>query len=400
MIDEKTTIDIRNLKPKMIELPSIDNLTPAQKSDTIIMAKADGEFSIIYYNAGNGAYSTRIVNAWKRLRADYPALVDLEAKIVSRNVETFRDRYGGVVEGFIGLKTMKICAEPYVRESGGEGKVGNLPQYIRAIKSHNEADHKRVKLGVWDIMEINGTDLRSIWSYEKRLQLCVDLFGTMLNESVHVLPSETTNDRKGLKGFYDYWVGERGYEGVVVNMDGQMYKIKPIRTLEAAIIGINRKEKLETLHEVTSVRLAVMDESGDFIELGDMGTATDQDVSKTLYKLMELKLEQRNSNIIYVKPVVVVELAYTSTFTEVEGGVPVMQRKLRFETQPHGGLGEFRTLGTVPFVSLKSPRLKNFRLDKKVRYEDIPAEQIWEAVNMEPNHRVKGVVKQVVENNE
>jgi len=353
MIELRTDIKIRDLKPSMKDLDRLDDVV--LQEGLVAAAKADGEssrvggranrytptlsflglqFSLAAYDEQQGAV---IVNDWGKMRKGYPALEEFEAICRAK-----------------GYKSIKVLAEPHLVI---DGRMRKLPEFLHAMKSGDPALLGKIRLGVWDLVEVNGAKV--VQPYAWRLQ---ELRNTINgSERVYVLPHIVSPTKEGLKLFWDEWVTYKGFEGLVITAGEQRYRVKPIRTLEACIVGINKKQRILN-EEVTSVRIALMDKEGDFVEIGDLGTATDRTVSRMLYQLMAYKAQDEGKTI-YVKPFVVVELEFTTTY-EAE------QAKLRWNGE------RYVKVGTVQFFSLREPRLKRFRQDKQPMPQDIPIEQL------------------------
>jgi len=231
-----------------------------------------------------------------------------------------------------------------------------LPEFLHTIKS--KADLENVHLGVWDIVELNG--IKPKQPYAWRLQECSNILnGT---KRVYVLPHVINPSREQLSAFWKEWVVERDYEGLVITSNEQRFRVKPIRTLDCVIVGINKKQKLLN-QEVTSVRIAMMTPQGDFVEVGDLGMAADRKLSKALYQLTKYKAQEEDKTI-YVKPLVVVELEFTTTY-------PAQQAVLCFNGT------RYVKVATAEFFSLREPRFKRFRQDKKAEPKDVPASQLF-----------------------
>jgi len=292
------------------------------------------QFSLVVYDEQLGTF---IVNDWGKLRKDYPALQEFEGLCKAK-----------------GYKSLKVLAEPHLIE---DGKMKKLPDFLHAMKSHDSGLIGKIKLGVWDLVEVNG--VKPMQPYAWRLE---ELRNTLNgSDRVYVLPHVISPTREGLKLFWDEWVVYKGFEGLVITFNEQRYRVKPVRTLDACIVGINKKQRILN-QEATSVRIALMDKDGAFVEIGDLGTATDREMSKTLFKLMKYQSQEEDKTY-YVKPIVIVELEFTTTY-EAE------QAKMAWNGE------RYVRVGTVQFFSLREPRLKRFRSDKRPIPQDISVEQL------------------------
>jgi DNA modification methylase len=103
---------------------------------------------------------------------------------------------------------------------------------------------------------------------------------------------------------------------------------------------------------------------GSFIELSDCHSGINEQVGKALFKLTEYKTGEDDA-VIYVKPLVVCLIQYTSTYIKE-------RQVLRFEQD------KYTPIGTRLFVSLRHPRLARFRPDKNVNPQDLRISQIPE----------------------
>jgi len=231
-----------------------------------------------------------------------------------------------------------------------------LPEFLHAIKS--KVTLEEIHLGVWDLVELNGVKPKQPYAW--RLQECSNVLnGT---KRVYVLPHVINPSREQILAFWKEWVVEKGYEGLVITSNEQRFRVKPIRTLDCVIVGINKKQKLLN-QEVTSVRIALMSPSGDFVEVGDLGMAYDRQLSKALFDLMKYKTQEEDKTI-YVQPLVVCELEFTTTY-------PAQQAVLRFDGT------RYVKAATVDFFSLREPIFKRFRQDKKAEPKDISTSQLF-----------------------
>lgn len=88
------------------------------------------------------------------------------------------------------------------------------------------------------------------------------------------LTSHRTQDYAGYRTVLEFWVEERGYEGLFVRSDGDLYKIKKHATVDAEVIGINKRKKFAE-KQVTSLKVAFMDKEGRLIELGNVASGID-----------------------------------------------------------------------------------------------------------------------------
>jgi len=329
MKQRKVSLDIGHLKPVMKSLRTIEDIPIAK--GTVVSAKVDGEFTLA--NFGNGCY---MVNGWGKLREDFPALNELESALRRE-----------------GLSDAQLLCEFYAtREDGAPAK---LPEFIHIAKG-KDTDHTRLRLGVWDLILANG---KKVGDYGWKMDEVSEwLRGCRY---CHVLPYIKPTKRSEIRTFWKEHVVEGGYEGVVARLNNDIYKVKPIRDVDAVIIAINKRELFKE-QKVTSFKVALMDEDRSFVVLSDVASGIDHELRTALWKLMEFRVNE-DDDAVYVRPVIVCKVEYQETF-------PRDTPKLMFDGK------EYRETGIVEFFSLRHPRFKRFRSDKMVNPTDLRLSQI------------------------
>jgi len=331
MKQRKVSLDIGHLKPVMRPLRTIEDIPLA--GGTVVSAKADGEFTL----ASFGPEGCCTVNGWGRLREDFPALNELESALR-------RD----------GLSDAQLLCEFYA--SREDGAPARLPEFIHVARGR-DTDHTRLRLGVWDLVLANGEEVGAYgWKMDEVSEW---LRGCRY---CHVLPYIKPTKRSEVRAFWEKHIVQGGYEGLVARLNGDVYKVKPIRDVDAVVVAINKRELLRE-QKVTSFKVALMDEDGGFVVLSDVASGIDHELRKALWDLMKLKVGEDDA--VYVRPVVVCTVEYQETF-------PRDTLKLMFDGK------EYRETGMVEFYSLRHPRLKRFRPDKKVNPTDLRLSQVLE----------------------
>jgi len=197
--------------------------------------------------------------------------------------------------------------------------------------------------------------------------------GAWMNGSTRIypIPYKVCATRIEILTLYNQYLA-MGYEGIVARAQGKIFKVKPIRSIDCVLTGINKRDKLKR-NQITSLKLAVMDERGRYIDLGDVASGIDLQLRDYLKKLLDFKVGE-DQDTIYIRPFVVLEVEYQETF---EAEKPVRE----FVD------GRFVTVGRVDYFSLRSPRLKRFRPDKRATPIDIPSSQLLEEETSLPASR-------------
>ena len=332
---------IDHLKPQMKTIRSLDEIKIIPNI-TVAQVKVDGEFNYLRYGKDGKVFT---LNRWGRMRTDFPAINQLKEALDQ-----------------LDITEAEFLVELYAKEGDRPLK---LPQFIHYIKSGNQADLEKIHIGVWDIISLNMKKLQEnyAWKYQEA--------SMWLKNCTHaqVLPYIIPKHNIDLETFWQIYIETHGYEGLVIRQNSQIYKLKPKGELDAVIIGINKKtsygKKLKLLEnkQVSSLKLALMNQNGDFIEIGDVASGINHDLRKALYQLTDYKIAE-DENTIYIKPFVIAQIEYTELF-------PSQNNKI-LKLTPQGYIETAKT----NLVRLRHPRLIRFRPDKQPTPKDIGIRQI------------------------
>lgn len=333
MEETVTDVKIDHLKPQMKTLPSFKALkiVPGQ---TVVQVKVDGEFTYLSYSK-QGSFTA---NRWGKARTNFPALNEFAEAMQKTSLE----------------KAELLC-ELYAVE---DDKPLKLPDFIHYIKSKDEELLKKIHIGVFDLISINGQPVQQNYAW-KLEEVSGWLEGCKL---CHVLPYFKPATIQDVENFWNLWVEEKGYEGLVARSNGELYKIKPISEVDAVIVGINKRELFYS-SQVTSIKLALMDEDGNFVEIGDCASGITHKLRSSLWQLMDFKVGE-DDQVVWVKPMVVCTVQYTDLFKG---------RNKVFSYDENKG---YVHVGYRELVRLRHPRLVGFRSDKRVTPEDLRIEQL------------------------
>lgn len=335
----KVELDITEHKPKMkpIYVSSVKDLRAipvAFGKTATVQVKADGEFNFIHIDK-NECYA---INRFGRKTEDLPALRELH-KLFHRHpyvqVELLAEMYG-------------------VDESG---KPVSLPNFIHYLKGNNKSLHERIHLGIFDILSADGWSANALQS-RKKLEIIYENFNGKL---VHVLQYIIPKTQEIIETYYEDKIKE-GWEGLVIRVNGDTYKAKPNRDVDAVIIGINKNTKGYEKGLAKSIRVALMRDDGSFVELGD-ATVPSEAEARELFALTHVAVKETTETL-FVRPIIVVQISYISLFPDTINAVRDTETLIEF--------------GTTMFVRMKSPRVVGYRKDKKVCVQDIGVNQVGE----------------------
>jgi hypothetical protein len=347
-VAKDSTIDVLSYKPKMKALESIDELP--LDSETISMAKADGEFNLLIYDRDGETFT---INRWSRKLSNFPALNELELALSKSEI-----------------RKAQLLVELYAMENG---RPLMLPKYIHYLKGHVSGGLEKIFIGIWDVLRINGLEIKEpfAWKLEEADSWVKDC------RWVHVLPWRRTNTPTEVKHSWHYLVKEIGYEGLVIRTSKDIFKIKPLLEMDAVIIGINKRKLLEQ-GKVTSLKLGLLRGDMLFVEVGDVASGINHALREALWNLMQYRVGEDNDTI-YVKPMVVCTIQFNDIYEQTGNHIYKFGACDKAEIEAHGH-PIFEERGKQKLIKLRHPKLAGFRSDKIVSLHDVGLNQIPEKV--------------------
>lgn len=247
------------------------------------------------------------------------------------------------------LPSFDTLAEMYGVDENG--KPVSLPNFIHMLKGSDVSLQNRIHLGLFDF-------ITAIRDSHVKLAMLEKIFNGKL---CHVLPWIIPTNYAMLEGYYEDKIRE-GWEGLVIRVNGDTYKAKPNRDVDAVIIGINKNTKGFEKGLAKSVKVALLQDDGHFVELGD-ATVPSEDEARELFALTRVKVRETDA-VVFVRPLVVVTISYISLFPDTVNQVYAGESLLN--------------IGTTMLVRMKSPRVVGYRKDKKVCAQDVGLNQIGE----------------------
>jgi hypothetical protein len=229
------------LKPAMSQYGfAMRNRLPPLPSDSggLAQLKYNGMLSILIWDDRRGGFV-----AWSPRGRCYYSLKDGRRHPVA---EYFNERNRGHGD-------LAFVGETYVeRRIGGKSYMTEFNRSMSIIKNPQSVrDVERIKLAVFDYAKIedgiiSNTEPRYVERFET-LRNTYEFPEGCDGNVVHLpdsLKIEGSFDASypEIQGFWDEFVGERGFEGVILHTDnGEEYKIKFRDTLDAAIIAFRMK---------------------------------------------------------------------------------------------------------------------------------------------------------------
>lgn len=359
--------EVVRLKPDMVLVPSPQSKYWARSnelqlsSDSIAMAKADGEFNKVDYSRGIATSC----NKYGRVEDsdNIPALGEL-ANLLRKHVPT--------------MKAAKFLVEMYVRDQKTSIplRVSDFIHYLKG-KDHRGQEckykpcynktvkevHSWICLGLFDLIEVDGKKINMDWAWK------LDEMESMINGGsvrVHVLPSMQVKTKGDVvKAWQDFRI-RRGYEGLVIHTDNITSKMKPELEIDAVIVAAQKNDGYRK-KQVTSVRVALMTAKDTYLEIGDVSSGITHQLRTELWKFkMNFPLEE-NQHFVYVHPLIVVKLRVNGLYCKQMPKWKVVNSR-RVD------------LGVADSITMRHPCLEEIRQDKDPSPKEVGLNQIPKVV--------------------
>jgi ATP-dependent DNA ligase len=334
---QKVEQDITCYKPKMHQAKALKEVPFIFGTKNItVQVKADGEFNYVKYSREG---ETFMINRFGRKTTNLPCLYELVELLKKWNM----------VEA-------ELLAELYAVK---DGKPLTLPNLIHYLKGTDHSLQNFIKLGVFDLLSING--VKSDLIYPMKYFTMSQWFEA--GSLVHVLPWSEPTKFDSVQNFWNEKVEGEKWEGLVIRLNGETWKVKPNCDIDVAIIGINKNNKGFDEGKARSLKMGLMNEDGNFVEIGDCSGVGDEE-SQELFELVRNFRIGEDNTTVFVQPVVIATIEYIQTYPDTRNKV------YRIEN------GQIKETGEATLVRLRNPHVKGYRADKKACIEDVGLNQI------------------------
>ncbi len=273
-----------------------------------------------------------------------------------------------------------IAGELFALRRGGRPRVGDV-----AVAMSGGARAEVARMGFFGFDLVAGGDAEAPTppkEYPERLAALERLLEG--GKRLKCVRTERIEGATEVLRLYKEWAEGGAGEGLVVRpvAEPRIYKVKPVFTLDAVVVGYTRRREQDTM--ARSLLLALMRENGQFQLVGTCGGGlSDVDRAAFVERLepLECASSYRHASregALYqlVRPEVVIEIEIADVQTEDAVGRPVPRMVLEFDDG-------WRPTQALPGVSLFAPRFKRVRDDKQVNPTDIRVGQLLETVLVE-----------------
>lgn len=318
-----------------------------------VSTKHDGHFYLLSYDGKKAA----LINHGGNTITDLPLLKEASALLKGK------------------CKAVVLAGELYLHKEGGRTRSFDMT----AALDEKSAD---IYFAAFDLLNLDGQEVSmDIKALDEKLNAV--LSG---GKSLHAVKNSFVESRKDIAALYKKIVEEGGQEGIVVrSQNGPTYKVKPMITLDAVVLGYAEGEgsRAGMLKEVLVGLCIAKDE---YILLTKVGNGYSEDERKYLLEVLGEKkvdsgyIEVSGSNVAFtmVEPNQVVEFSCLDVFGENSKGT-ISKMCLRYKESAYTAIGK------QPMVSVISPAYVKMRTDKKANAEDAGLSQITKITSLDKN---------------
>lgn len=350
---DETAVEYKHRLSGKFVLTDPSKIADIEGNNICITRKLDGEMRTVYFN---GSTSVMFTTGGKEEK-DFPCL------------EVFTEKLKAA-----GIKCAGFAAElNFLKADKSRSRVSDV---IHAVA--NKELHASLALSPFDILFIDDSKWQAE-HYEKTYEKMVEIFGGFdrLNQCELVRPvqMEKGTSSSDIARVYKKWVIKEKAEGLVVHTEQPViWKIKPLHSIDAAVIGYTSYEK-----GVRDLLFAVMEPSGIYriFASGSNGLSDKQ------RKILEVNLSalKVSSNLIYtdsqgvafqmIKP----EFVFEVTATDL-ANTNCLNDSFKNYIVEYSEEKGWNLKGKVPGVATYNLSIVRLREDKKCVEADIALHQL------------------------
>ncbi|MHA1374302.1 MAG: ATP-dependent DNA ligase [Promethearchaeota archaeon] len=334
--------------------------------------KIDGEYVAYYYDGTDNSFFCN--SPTHRVYMGLPVNEDLDKIMKSK----------GIKSALIGGELFASSHDPLNFEV--RTRILDFIHYSR--NPGNQEDLERIGFKAFDILQINGKEWMTKLFKNRFDKLC-EIFPRKGRASM--VKSMVVKNSRAIEQFYKENVIDHDMEGVVVRTEDVGFKIKPVHTIDVAIIGICEGLYGSKLNkdQLATTLVALRNPNGDYQILSSVGGGLTDEARTDLLKKFEIiptkgfSIPNRYDGRVFhmVKPGIVGQIDYLDLLVE-RRGAPIYQNSLRFNEKEQ----KWETLQPVQFATLISPRFVKdhpLRTDKDANnIIDVRVSQITDLVDV------------------
>ncbi len=277
-----------------------------------------------------------------------------------------------------------LAGELFLHKEGERSRSFDLTSAL-------DDNHKDIQYKVFDILTLDGEEKDfNIKELDAKLK---ELLKTGI--SVNAVETSFVESRKEIDSLFQDIVVKGNEEGIIIQSDnGPTYKIKPLITLDAVVVGFSEGEGSRA-NKLKEVLLALQISENEYLTIAKVGNGFTDEQRDSIFKELEKQkvdsdyVEVSSSNIAFtmVKPIKVVEFSCLDVYNENSKG-SIKKMSLKFEKESYSAVFK------KPSVSVTAGVFLSFRDDKKVNTEDVGISQITKIISLETNEKSNSELKE------
>ena len=281
-------------------------------------------------------------------------------------------------------KEVVLAGELFLHKEGERSRSFDLTAAL-------DDNHKNIQYKAFDILTLDGEEKDfNIKELDTKLK---ELLKT--GSSVNSVETSFVESRKDIESLFQDIVVKENEEGIVVQSDnGPTYKIKPLITLDAVVVGFSEGEGSRE-NKLKELLLALKISENEYLTIAKVGNGFTDEQRDSIFKELEKQkvdsdyVEVSSSNIAFtmVKPIKVVEFSCLDVYNENSKGC-IKKMCLTFENESYSAVFK------KPSVSVTAGVFLSFRDDKKVNTEDVGISQITKIISLETNEQSNSELKE------
>jgi len=283
-------------------------------------------------------------------------------------------------------KEVVLAGELFLHKEGERSRSFDLTSAL-------DDNQKDIQYKVFDILTLDGEEEDfNIKELDTKLK---ELLKT--GSSVNAVETSFVESRKEIDSLFQDIVVKGNEEGIIVQSDnGPTYKIKPLITLDAVVVGFSEGEGSRA-NKLKEVLLALQISENEYLTIAKVGNGFTDEQRDSIFNDLEKQkvdsdyVEVSSSNIAFtmVKPVKVMEFSCLDVYNENSKGT-IKKMSLIFENGGYSAEYKKRSVSVTAGVFL------SFRDDKKVNTEDVGISQITKILPLETNEESVSQLKESV----
>ncbi len=219
-------------------------------------------------------------------------------------------------------------------------------------------DTSKVHHFIIDIYELDSNLVWGKYTFPKLEKM----FNT---EHIHQ-PKWIYDNINGFKKLWQQIVIEGKGEGIVARNPDKpkvLYRIKNVQTVDCVVVAIGKElERAWNKHQMGYLRLAFLNESGNFILTAKVGTGFSSKIRSEMFQWANNNFVEKRSGELWVPPVLVVEVKYRR---HRKSKLPL----LKYEDN------QYKVLGNYDSIMMDQVSFVRFRNDKVINYKDLSVNQ-------------------------